>query len=404
MQFVCRLGTPDGRILTQIEDGRDVGVLRRELERQGFHIFEIKPRGLGLPSFKRSGAKHHKLKSEDFLAFNQELAALLRAGLPLMQSLDLKLERMEDENFRSLLTEIRDKVRSGYELSEAFASFGDLFPPLYSATLKAGERSGELEQVLRRFIRFQRLVLSTRKRIVSALIYPIVLVLLSLAMMTVMAVVVVPRFSVFYEDLGAELPALTQVILSISFFMRDNFLWFVLGVIGFVFGWKRWMQTDSGRTLVDGWKLKIPLLGGIFLQFSLAEFCRSLATLLAGGIPLLQALETAGEAVANQFVRKRITPAADDVREGGAFHDALEKTEIVPPMAIDMIKVGEATGALDEMLQSVADHFDEKVEVRTQRLLSLVEPIMMIVMGVIIAVILVSIYLPMFSVLSKVGG
>lgn len=404
MQFVCRLGAPDGRVLTQIEDGRDVGVLRRELERQGFHIFEIKPRGLGIPSFKRGGAKHRKLKSEDFLAFNQELAALLRAGLPLMQSLDLKLERMEDENFRSLLTEIRDKVRSGYELSEAFASFGDLFPPLYSATLKAGERSGELEQVLRRFIRFQRLVLSTRKRIVSALIYPIVLVLLSLAMMTVMAVVVVPRFSLFYQDLGAELPTLTQVILAISFFMRDNLLWFVLGGVGLVFGWRRWTQTDSGRTLVDGWKLKLPLIGRIFLQFSLAEFCRSLATLLAGGIPLLQALETAGEAISNQFVRKRIAPATEEIRQGGAFHDALEKTEIVPAMAIDMIKVGEATGALDEMLQSVADHFDEKVEVRTQRLLSLVEPIMMIVMGVIIAVILVSIYLPMFSVLSKVGG
>jgi type IV pilus assembly protein PilC len=404
MQFVCRLGTPDGRVLTQIEDGRDVGVLRRELERQGFHIFDIKPRGFGLPSLKGRGTKHHKLNAEDFLAFNQELAALLRAGLPLMQSLDLKLERMEDENFRSLLTEIRDKVRSGYELSEAFASFGDLFPPLYAATLKAGERSGELEQVLRRFIRFQRLVLSTHKRVVSALVYPVVLILLSAVMMTVMAVVVVPRFSLFYADLGAELPALTQLVLGISFFMRDNLHWFALAIGGSVFAWKRWVRTDAGRTTVDGWKLRIPLVGQIFLQFSLAEFCRSLATLLAGGIPLLQGLETAGEAVSNVFVRKRVMPAADAVRQGGAFYDALDKTGIVPPMAIDMIKVGEATGSLDEMLQSVADHFDEKVEVRTQRLLSLVEPIMMIVMGVLIAILLVSIYLPMFSVLSKVGG
>jgi len=403
MQFVCRLGTPDGRILTQVESGQDLGVLRRDLERQGFHIFEIKPRGIGMPKLRGSGARHRKLKGETFLAFNQELAALLRAGLPLMQGLDLMLERMEDEGFRSVLTEVRDKVRSGLELSEAFASFGDLFPPLYAATLKAGERSGELEQVLRRFIRFQRLVQSTRKRVTSALIYPIVLVLLSIAMLTVMAVVVVPRFSAFYRDLNAELPAITQVILAVSFFLRDNLLWIMLGIIGLVFAWRRWLRTEAGRITVDGWRLRIPLVGDIFLHFSLGEFCRSLATLLSGGIPLLQALETGAEAISNAFIRKRLIPASEDVRQGGAFHQALEHSEIVPALAIDMIKVGEATGSLDEMLQSVADHFDEKVETRTQRLLSLIEPIMLIVMGVVIAVLLVSIYLPMFSVLSQVN-
>lgn len=404
MQFVCRLGTPDGRVLTQVEEGKDVGVLRRDLERKGFHIFEIKARGLSLPSLGGRRSRVRKLKAEDFLAFNQELAALLRAGLPLLQSLDLMLERMENERFRSVLNEIRDRVKSGAELSDAFASFGDLFPPLYSATLKAGERSGELEQVLRRFIRFQRLIMQTKKRVVSALVYPVVLVVLSIVMLMIMAVVVVPRFSAFYADLDADLPALTQLILGVSFFLRDNFLWFVLaGIVGF-FLWRRWHDTEAGRTTVDRWRLGIPLVGTIFLHFSLGEFCRSLATLLTGGIPLLQALETATEAVSNFYIRKKIAPAADDIRQGDSFHGSLEATGIVPALAIDMIKVGEATGALDEMLQSVADTFDEKVETRTQRLLSLVEPIMLIVMGVVIATILVAIYLPMFSVLGQIPG
>ena len=404
MQYLCRLGTPDGRVLTQIEDGQDIGVLRRDLERQGFHIFEIKPRGLTLPSLRSRRSRIRKLKSEDFLAFNQELAALLRAGLPLLQSLDLMLERMENESFRSVLTEIRDQVKSGAELSDAFASFGDLFPPLYSATLKAGERSGELEGVLSRFIRFQRLVMQTRKRIVSALVYPIVLILLSLAMITVMAVVVVPRFSAFYADLDAELPGLTQFILGVSFFMRDNLLWIAIGVGVGIFLWRRWIRTETGRLTVDRWQLGIPLVGSIFHLFSLAEFCRSLATLLTGGIPLLQALETATHSIGNLFVRRKLEPAASAIRQGGSFHESIENSGIVPPIAIDMIKVGEATGSLDEMLQNVADSFDDKVETRTQRLLSLVEPIMLIVMGFVIATILVAIYLPMFSVLGQIPG
>lgn len=404
MQYLCRLGTPDGRVLTQIEEGKDVGVLRRELERQGFHIFEIKPRGLSLPSLRGRQSRVRKLNSEEFLAFNQELAALLRAGLPLLQSLDLMLERMENESLRSVLTEVRDQVKSGAELSDAFASFGDLFPSLYSATLKAGERSGELEGVLTRFIRFQRLVMQTRKRVVSALVYPVVLILLSLAMITIMAVVVVPRFSAFYTDLDAELPGLTKTILGISFFMRDHFLWIVAGIGVGIFLWRRWVRTDSGRETVDRWRLGIPLVGDIFLLFALGEFCRSLATLLAGGIPLLQALETATQSVGNLHIRRKLEPAASEIRQGGAFHQSIEDSGIVPPIAIDMIKVGEATGSLDEMLQNVADNFDDKVETRTERLLSLVEPIMLIVMGVIIATILIAIYLPMFSVLGQIPG
>ncbi|MCP3961029.1 MAG: type II secretion system F family protein [bacterium] len=403
MQFVCRYGTPDGRIMSQVQQGNDESAVRRELERQGFHIFEVRPRGVPFQIKMPWSGRRKRMPLDEFMAFNQELAALLRAGLPLMQSLDLMLERMEDSHLADVLGEIRDRVKSGEELSEAFASFGDLFPPLYAASLKAGERSGELESVLRRFIRYLKLLISARKRVVSALVYPMVLIGLSFAMMAIMAIYVVPSFSRFYSDLDAELPAITQITLAVSFWLRDNVLWLLgfLVIGGFLL--KRWGATDAGRKALDHLRLQIPLVGGIFHQFALSEFCRSLSTLVAGGIPLVSGLETATGAVGNFYIGEKIRPCIDEVRQGQAFHDALDRAEVFPKISIDMIKVGEATGSLDEMLSSVSDFFDERVETKVQRLLTLVEPIMLIVMGAIIALLLISIYLPMFGAMNQVG-
>lgn len=402
MQFVCRYGTPDGQVLTEIETGSDESAVRRELERRGYHIFEVRPRGL--PFKIRLPLRRRRIPADEFLAFNLEVAALLRAGLPLLQALDLMLERMEEPRLRTVLTEIRDRVKSGEELSEAFASFGDLFPPLYPATLRAGERSGELESVIRRFIRYLRLLLAARKKVISALVYPAVLVGLSITMLIIMAIFVVPKFSKFYLDLDAELPLLTQITLGVSFWLRDNALWLAIGLVALVMGLRTWINTPRGHVAFDRFRLRWPALGPIFHQFALSEFCRSLSTLLAGGIPLVSALETAVGAVSNAYVSHAVRPAIDRVREGLAFYEALEETEVFPHLAIDMIKVGEATGSLDEMLASVSDYFDERVETRMQRLLSLVEPVMLIVMGGLIALILISIYMPMFGAFSQIGG
>lgn len=403
MQFVCRYGTPDGQIQTQVESASDETAVRRSLERQGFHIFEIRPRGVPFKIRLPFGGRR-KIPDDQFLAFNLEVAALLRAGLPLLQALELMLERMEDLRLKAVLTEIRDRVKAGEELSEAFASFGDLFPPLYPATLKAGEHSGELESVIRRFIRYLRLVIHARKRLVSAMIYPAVLIGMSITMLVIMAIFVVPNFTKFYDDLNAELPALTQITLGISFWLRDHVVWLVIGLVAAFFGYRSWSATPQGRLAVDRWSLKVPLIGTIFHLFSLSEFCRSLSTLLTGGIPLISALDTAVGAVSNRHISASITPAISHVREGKAFYESLDETEVFPHIAIDMIKVGEATGSLDEMLSSVSDYFDEKVETRVQRLLTLVEPIMLVVMGAIIGTILISIYLPMFSAFSQVGN
>jgi type IV pilus assembly protein PilC len=403
LDFVCRYGTVDGRISTVVQRGANAASVERELVRQGFQVFEVRPRGFSFDWSSLMPKRRRSMKLPEFLAFNQELAALLRAGLPLLQALDLMLERMEDPSLSSVLSEVRDKVRSGSELSEAFASFGDLFPPLYSSSLKAGERSGELEQVLRRFIRYLRLVIDARKRVVSALVYPSVLISLSLIMLVVMAVYVVPAFSKFYEDLEAELPTITQITLGISFWIRDYFFLIVGAVVAFIVLMRRFAATPAGRRQLDRWRLRIPLLGKIFHLFGVSEFCRALATLISGGIPLVTAAETAVQAVGNRYIAGRIEPSIDHVRQGLAFHHALEKTGIFPHMSIDMIKVGEATGQLDEMLTSVSDYLDEIVETRVQRLLTVIEPIMLVVMGAIIAVILISIYLPMFGAFSQIG-
>ncbi len=404
MQFVCRYGTPDGRILTEVQQGTDETAVRRELERQGLHIFEVRPRGVPISLNLPFGRRKKRMPLPEFLAFNQELAALLRAGLPLLQALELMLERMEASHLRDVLTEIRDQVKSGAELSDAFANFGDMFPPLYSSTLKAGERSGELEQVIRRFIRYLRLLINARKRVVSALVYPAVLIGLSISMLAILAIYVVPSFSRFYRDLGADLPKITQVTLAVSFWLRDNIYWLVGALVVGTVAAKRWAQTPAGRLFFDRMRLRIPLVGDIFHQFALSEFCRSLATLIAGGLPLISGLEIATNAVSNAYVGQRLEPSIDEVRQGQAFHDALDRTEIFPRLSIDMIKVGEATGSLDEMLTSVSDYFDENVETKVQRLLTLVEPIMLIVMGVIISLLLISIYLPMFGALGQVGS
>ncbi|HSF40548.1 MAG TPA: type II secretion system F family protein [Thermoanaerobaculia bacterium] len=401
MHFVCRVGTPDGRVLEEVFTASDETSLRQDLGKRGYHLFEVRRRGMSRGLTQASNRRRRRIPVMEFLAFNQELAALLKAGLPLLQALDLMLERMRNQHFRAVLTDVRDRVKSGEDLSEAFAAHGDLFPRLYPSSLKAGERSGELETVVRRFIRYMKLVLDARRRVISALIYPAVLVGLSIAMITVMAIYVVPKFMSFFSELDSELPMITRVVLAISSFANQNWPIILVVVVGAVLAVRSWNRTDAGRLALDRLKLRVPFLGPVLHRFALSEFSRSLSTLLSGGIPLVPAFEIGVSSVGNSYVRSRLEPTIQMVREGKPFHAALEKSDVFVDMSIDMVKVGEATGSLDDMLTSVADFLDEQVETRMQRLLSLVEPMMLVFMGIIIAILLISIYLPMFSMLGS---
>lgn len=405
MQFVARVGTPDGRVLEEVFNAADETALRTDLGKRGLHIFEIRRRGVPTRMAGTASAagrmRRRRIPTQDFMAFNQEIAALLKAGLPLLQALELMLERMHHPHFKAVLTDIRDRVKSGEDLSEAFAAHGDMFPRLYPATLKAGERSGELEGVIRRFIRYMKLLLDARRRVVSAMVYPAVLVCTSIAMIIIMAIYVVPKFMGFFAELDADLPLITRMVLAVSGFTTDNWPVILIVILGTVIFLRSWGRTPSGRVALDRVKITVPFIGPVMHRFALAEFCRSLATLLSGGIPLVPAFEIAVASVGNSYVRDRIEPNIQMVREGKPFHEALEKSDVFTDMSIDMVKVGEATGSLDEMLSNVSDFLDEQIETRMQRLLSLVEPLMLVFMGIIIAILLIAIYLPMFSMLGE---
>jgi type IV pilus assembly protein PilC len=403
MEFLVRVGTPEGRVMEQIHHARDEVTLKGELVKKGLHVFAMHKKGWawGLPSLR---GRRRRIAPATFLVFNQELAALLKAGLPLLQGLELMLERQRDPQLRTVLTDIRDRIKSGQDLSDAFAVYGDVFPPLYASSLKAGERTGELEQVIRRFIRYQKLMLEARKKVVSALVYPAVLVFLSIAMIVLMTVVVVPKFTAFFKDLDVELPLMTRLTLALSDFLIGNWLWIVPTLVVAVTAIRRWLLTDSGRLAKDSYLLRIPIAGGIAKRFALGEFTRSLSTLLAGGIPLVSALEIAVSAVGNLRIRGTLGPTTQQVREGKPFFGALESTELFEAIEVDMVKVGEATGSLDTMLGSVAEFLDEQIEARLSRVLTLIEPLMLVFMGVIVALLLVSIYVPLFNSLGKIQG
>jgi type IV pilus assembly protein PilC len=245
MEFVCRVGTPDGAVVRQVYEGAAESTLRAELEAKGFHVFKIRPRGFALSlSLPRFGSG--RVPDQAFLVFNQELAALLKAGLPLVQALDLLLERGKEGRLRSILKEIRERVANGAELSDAFDHFGPAFPPLYAPSLKAGERSGELEQVIRRFIRYQQLMLETRRKVVSAIVYPTVLLCLSVVMVGIMSLYVIPQFEGFFGALDVELPALTKAILSVSVFVRGNAVLLAFGLLALIYLAMQWARTRRG--------------------------------------------------------------------------------------------------------------------------------------------------------------
>ena len=399
-EFRVKAGWPDGSVAEQSVMAADIGTARHEVERRGGHVFEIKRRGFSLAagSTKRRG----RVKMSEFLIFNQELIALLKAGLPVVRSFEILLERQKSPVLRRVLTDVRERVNSGSSISEAFAEEGDLFPRLYWTSLKAGEKSGEIEAVLRRYLKYQKTVIALTRKVVSTLVYPVILIALSGVLITILMTFVIPRFTEFFADFDAELPLLTVVVLGIATFLRHNFLLIAgaLGAGGFLL--YRWVQTPSGRVWLDAFMLKLPIVGGIFRRFAITQFTRSLGTLLGGGTPLVPALENAADAIGNRSVSQKVASVVPKVREGRELWKALEATGIFTDLTIEMIKVGESSGALEEMLAAVSEFYDEEIDLLLARVISFVEPAILVLMGGVIVTILLSVYLPMFRLMSAI--
>jgi type IV pilus assembly protein PilC len=398
-EFIFRVGTPDGQIVDRHIQADTVAAAQDELQRQGMHVFASKRGRVSLRDLLPRSRK--VVSTERFLLFNQELLALVKAGLPILQSFDIMLERQKNERFREVLADIRDKLKSGVALSDAFASYGDAFPPIYSTSLRAGERSGDLEGVLRRFLKYQKMMVGLRKRVFTALIYPSILITLSFGMVIIMLTKVIPKFAEFYAGFNAELPPFTRLLISIASALNSHFLISVVIAVILLLLLRQWIST-SGRVAWDRFKLNVPLVGGVLHRVAVMQFTQSLGTLLSGGTPMVPAIEIASQSVSNQMISGKIAGIVQRVREGEPLWRSLEETKVITDLAVEMIKVGESTGALTEMLANVSEFYDEEIEARLSRVVAAIEPVILVFMGLVIATLLYAFYLPLFQ-LSTVG-
>ena len=402
MEFRCRLGTGSGQILEGVYAAESEARLRRELEDKGLHILAVRRKGsFGWPTL--SLGKRRRIGTREFLVFNQELATLLKAGLPVVQSLDILRRRVDNPLLKSALEDVHERVRAGSSLSEAFEEQGGLVPGVYTASLLAGEKSGGLEAVIRRYVAYVKVIAAVRSKTVAALIYPAILLMLSVIVVGIIIFRVVPEFSAFYQGLGAELPWMTRAIVATSTALTSYFPYIslVAGVAGV--GLWFWMKQPGLGRRVDRLILGLPGLGPVARKFATSQLARTLATLLGGGIPLVSALDISARAIGNRYLARHLVAVGERVREGEALSAAMAARDVFPGVAIRMIEVGESTGALQEMLNSVADFFDEEIEMNLGRFITVIEPALLIIMGIVIAGLLLALYMPLIQLSSAVG-
>jgi type IV pilus assembly protein PilC len=399
MEFRCRLASPSGQIIEGVYSADNEARLRYELEEKGLYVLSLQPKG-AVAGLSIRLPQQRRIPSRDFLVFNQELATLLKAGMPLVQSLDLLKRRVETPTFRTVLEDVHERVRSGTALSDAFGAHGDLLPSVYVASVFAGERSGNLDAVLRRYVEYARVIASVKRKTLSALVYPAILIVLALGLVTLIVVKVVPEFSDFYKSFGAQLPFVTRMIVKISDVIRGQILLILAAIAAVVTLAVVWLRQPANKTRLDHLVLRVPVVGPIAAKFATSQMARTLATLLGGGLPLVNALDIAGKSIGNKYMASQIDVVNARVREGESFAGALAARGVFPEVAVKMAEVGESTGALQEMLNTVADFFDEEISTNMERFVTLVEPALLVIMGIVIAGLLLALYMPLFQLSS----
>lgn len=401
MEFRCRLGTAAGEIVEGVYIADSEARLRRELEEKGMYVLSLQRRAaLSLSS----GGRRQRVKRQEFLVFNQELATLLKAGMPLVQSLDILRQRVLNPTFKTVLDSVHDRVRSGMSLSDAFGEHGSLFPAVYSASLLAGERSGNLDSVIRRYVAYDKVIAAVKRRTVSALIYPGILVTMMVLLIGIIVLKVVPAFSEFYANFERQLPLSTRIVVALSNAVVSNLAFIALAAVGAAVAAVAWSRQPGARQRLDKWVLEIPWVGETALKFFTSQMARMLATLLGGGIPLVNALEICVRSLSNRHLSREMDRVRVRVQEGQGFAGALRERAVFPDVAVKMVEVGESTGALQEMLNSLAEFYDEEIETEVGRFITLVEPVLLVLMGIIIAIVVLALYMPLFELTSVVGA
>ncbi len=403
-EFICRLGTPAGEIITRTVEGVAEQELRQRLQHEGYRVFSVETTGMAGGVSIRSGKERPvRIKLDDFLLFNQQLAALLHAGLPVLQSIQILRQRSPNPRLCEVLGDVEARIKSGSALSEAFEAQGETFPRIYTASILAGERSGSLDEVLRRYVTYTKSIVGLRRKIRGALTYPIILLSAALILVSVLTTYVIPQFSSIYENVGADLPIITKVVVGISTTVRGNLYWILPTIVVTIGGLIYWRRTESGRRTMDGIILRIPIIGELVRQMTTVQISRSMAPLLAGGITLVEAFQIALVSVTNRELLHATEPALQQIREGKPFTESLAAAGWVPELAIDMIGVGERSGSLREMLDEVSGFYDAETELKLGQLTTFIEPAILITMGGIVVTILLAIYLPLLQMVGKAG-
>ncbi len=402
MEFRCRLGTANGEVVEGIYIADSEARLRRDLEEKGLYVLSLQPRGV--LSGVSLGTRRRRVSRQEFVVFNQELATLLKAGMPLAQSLDILRQRVENPTFKAVLDGVHTKVQSGTALSDAFTEHGDMFPAVYSASLLAGERSGNLDSVIRRYVAYEKLIGAARRRTISALMYPLILITMMVLLIAIIILRVIPAFSDFYATFDRPLPLLTRVIVGFSNVISSNILIIAPAFIALVVAGILWFRQPAQKALLDRMMLSIPWFGATSRKFYTSQVARMLSTLLGGGIPLVHSLEIAVRSTSNRYMSDALDEVRRRVQEGQSFGGALRARMVFPDVAVKMVEVGESTGALQEMLNSLAEFYDEEVETEVERVTRLIEPAMLVFMGVVIAAVVLALYLPLFELTSVVGA
>lgn len=402
-EFICRLGTPSGDVVTRVVEAAGANEARIQLERDGFRVFAVKsPRGRLPIAINLGSSRSRGVKQADFLLFNQQLSALLRAGIPVLQSINLLKNRSPSARMREILVDVEERIKNGISLSEAFEAQG-LFPRIYTASLFSGEKSGSLDEVLARFVEYLRRSVGVSRKLRGALAYPAFLLMAASFMIAFLTLYIVPRMSDLFNSLSANrsLPFVTVAVLAFSNAIAANIWWLLPLILGLIFVSYIWLRTESGRHLVHSLLLKIPIAGMLIRQMATAQLARSLSTLLSGGITVPESWEIASQAINNLELRRRSRAVSPLIREGRGFTEALTQANWIPELALDMIGIGEKSGSLREMLDEVGSFYDSEAEVKLEQLTTLIEPLILVVMAGVVVVILLAIYLPIIETISS---
>lgn len=396
--FICKLGSSDGKVIVKEFEAISRETLRQSLEEKGFFVFEVKKKPFQFLLDK--GISRKKISNKELLTFNQELLVLIKAGLPIIHAFDTILERAGKGKLPEILRDIREDIKGGTGLSDAFEKYPAAFSHLYIASIRAGEKTGDLPLTIRRYILFVKRTEVLRKKVISALFYPIILITVALIAVIILLIYVVPTFSQIYADSGSQLPVPTQILITITNFLKNYIVFIVAGIIALITIYRRWSETEAGRFKVDGIKIMLPYLGEVFKKYSVSGFTRTFATVLGSGIPIVESLKMSVGTLNNKVLERKLLEAVVRVEEGTTLSAALESVKIMPPLAIRMLGVGETTGSLEEMLGEISEYFEDEIESNLYIITTAIEPAIMIIMGVIVGAIIITMYLPVF----KLGG